>query len=165
MVVLSALGLLLLATPAADEVDGGPSPSPSISVARHRLSIGALQAKGVEPMLKVLVEGKLCGELIRVSGWEALCPEDLEALASSAKGQVSFGACDSSDCQERVAALARSERIVQGTLARSGEELVLTVALIDGASGGVLSQVTEKLSVHPDRILDRIPAVARKLWK
>jgi hypothetical protein len=144
---------------------GAPPAAPGDSAPAHRLALKPLKATEVEPALVALVETKLCEDLGSASGWEMVCPEDVAAMGQLAKGEVSFGTCSTKECLDEMAAMTRSERTVSGELARDGKNLVLALSLLDRESGRVLARSSEKLPADPDRLLGRIPEVARKLWK
>lgn len=158
---LAAAPLAGQASPAKPDAGAAGSPQPSA----RRLGLNPLKVNGVEQALASMVQSKLCAELASASRWETTCPDDLEAVAQIAKEGTAFGACDSDDCARQVTELHKSERVVTGELSRIQGTLVISLVLTETESGRAVGRLVEKLPDAPDRILERMAELARKLWK
>lgn len=130
-----------------------------------RVALRPLEARGVEPALVSLVESSVCSEIGRQKGVDAICPEDLAAAAEMARTSAAFGNCAPDECLKQVDAMARADRTVTGEIGRAGEALLLTLTLWEGGGTRAAKKVTERLPADPAKLLDRVPGVARKLFR
>jgi len=152
---------LLLAAflPAADAVAEAAPPAPL------RVALRTLRAEGVEPSVASFVQSAVCTGIGRQKDVEAVCPEDLEAAAEVARASTAFGTCTSDECLKKLEEVAKADRRVTGEVSRSGDGLVLTLALWEGEAARPERKISERIPSDPEGLLERIPEVVRKLFQ
>lgn len=130
--------------------------------ARPRIALEGLRSTGVAPVLRDLVEERVCTAIGEASRADVVCPSDVAAVAAAARSQLMFGECRSDECLGRVDAFRSADRRVSGALERGEDGLVLSLQLAGPEGPG--PRIVEKLPEDLDALVARVPAVVKKLF-
>lgn len=145
----TALGLVLAAGAANAEAKG-------------KIAVRAFSAKGVDAAIASTLETSFCTALSE-QGLEVMCPDEVRALVTAKQADLGLGNCESDDaCLQAIAKMSEAARVVTGEVAKLGDVYIISVALIDPASGKVISRASEKTPKLED-LLDKLAPLAKKL--
>lgn len=134
-----------------------------VASAADKVAVRGFNAKGVDPAIAGTLETSFCNALAEQS-MEVMCPDEMKALAGHEQIQLGVGSCAENDdaCIKATAKAAEAPRVVTGEVSKLGETFIISVALIDAATGKVLARGSDKTTKLED-LLDKLPALAKKL--
>lgn len=127
-----------------------------------RVAVRSFSAKGLEQSTASTLETVFCDALAKES-YDVLCSEDLNAILTQRQQELGLGQCESDDdCLKSVGEIAHAAKMVTGEVSKVGDTYLISVTMIDVASGRVSSRATEK-TTKLEQLLDKVPSVAHKL--
>ena len=147
--------VLALATGGAPRADDASAP-------KVRVALDRLRVREVSPALAQVVEDRVCAALGERAGFEVVCPGDVAATALLARNAALLGDCRSDDCMKRVDDVKAADQRVTGAIEKSEKGIVLSLQLT--AASGPGPRVAEKLPEDLDAIVERIPAIVKRLF-
>jgi hypothetical protein len=124
--------IALAALPADELKDGDP--------AKIRLAVMSLSADGVPPEYAVGLTETIATEIARTGVFETISPKQIASILAYEKRKDALGACVEDECFTQVARLVRADKIIGGSTAKIGEQLVLNLVLLDAGEGRALGR-------------------------
>lgn len=143
--------MVLAAAPAA--------PAKKIKFVVHELSTqgGIPSDNGATLSLQV------CQELAALGDYDVICTDELRAMAEMQQRKLDLNACSSDECLKMIGELSQADRLVTGSVGKLDKSTVLSLNLVDAASGKVLARASDKVNGGIDAVLDRIKPTLKKL--
>lgn len=131
--------VLLFALIAAD-----PNVEELKDMSRPRLAVLALAAQGVPPEYAQGVTETIAAGVQRTSVFEVISPRQIASILAYEKQKDALGGCAEESCYAAVARAVKAPHLIGGSIAKIGEKLVLSLILIDAASGKALQRAQDE---------------------
>jgi len=106
---------------------------------------------------------QVCQELGTLNEFDVICTDELQAMAEMQQRKLDLNACGSDDCLKLIGELSQADRLITGTVGKLDKSTVLTLNMVDAATGKVLARASDKVNGGVDAIVDRIKPTLKKL--
>jgi hypothetical protein len=123
-----ALGALLL-------VLGSIVWNPAARAERPKVLVQDLAAQGVEPHQAAVISTTACHAFAKSAAHTVLCGEDLRSMMRFSAMAATLDGCADADCFERLGKAMNARFVVHGSVAKLGEEYVLSLSMFDAEKG------------------------------
>lgn len=159
-IVAAALFALV---PMAQAQQAKPAQGEAKKADSTRTAVRSFTAKGVDISIAAILETQFCGALARQSV-ETVCPQELRMLITMRQADLGIGACDGAEdeCLADIVKLSNADRVVTGEVARLAGSYIVSVSLLDAASGRVIARASETVKGE-DKLLSVLDPLAKKL--
>lgn len=145
LALLLAAGALV-AQADAELKDGDPT--------KVRLAIMAISADGVPADYAVGITETIATEIARTGVFDTISPKQIASILAYEKRKDALGGCVEEDCYVQVARLVKAEKLLGGSVAKIGEQLVLNLMLIDAADGKAVNRARRE-TANPSELLEQ----------
>lgn len=108
--------------------------SPSFAAGKKVL-VQDLNARGVETHEAAALATAACNALAKHKGYSVLCGDDLRAMIKWNTMAATFNSCADDKCMQSSAKGLDARFVVSGSVAKIGEEFVLTLSMLDVKEG------------------------------
>ena len=153
---------------AAAKADAQPPPAKADDTAGHRVKLAFL---GLRPLVGVdkgkaqAVSAYLLDALQGRGVYQVLSPDDVKALLGFQAQRQLLGCNDDSACLAQIAGFLGASRLLDGTLARIGGSILVSINLLDTGKAEAVVRVSRRVRTTStlEPVLDVIPGLVDQL--
>lgn len=143
-------------TPPAEESaveEGAPAPSPepveAPPPAKPRLLVLDLVDEGAGPIVTGGLNQAMQGQAVQSYAGEVITTAQLR-VALDAAGLQALSGCMSEACMTDLAGTVEADRVLGGSIAKAGDDYVITLLLVEAGTGARVKQEQRKVPSHED---------------
>lgn len=134
--------------------------------ARPRVAILGLRAlSGVEEDAALAVSDFIEGQLSELGVYRVMGPQDVQALLGLEAKRQLLGCTEGASCAAEIAGALGVDRALQGSLARIGGSILVSLTLLDSQAARPLVKVSRRVKTEGtlEPVLDAIPGLLREI--
>jgi len=114
-----------------------------------RIAVGEITAQGELPEeLPAVIASVLADALAGLDAFDVISRQDVHQVLRMSQDRQLLG-CEESDCYTEIATFLAADRLATGTVSKAGDDFVLSLVLVDLASGEIENRVSA--NVHGGR--------------
>ena len=136
--------------PASEAAELPAAIAPALQEAPRLLVLGVVD-KGAGPETTALVNEGLMGQATLSHTGPILSLEQVQA-ALEGEAKAALEGCDGPQCMSELATRVEAERVLGGTATKTGDDVLLTVLLIEAATGERVAEVQRKVPASDEML-------------
>ena len=110
------------------------------------------------------IASKFCVEVAKSKKIELVCADDLKTLFKHQEDLIKFGKCNEEDCLAKLGQQLNADYIIQCSINKVGETLLMSVNLVKGSTGKVKTRLSKEApSGNVEDLLEVADELAVKL--
>jgi TolB-like protein len=131
--------------------------------AQENIAVMELEARNISRQEAGVLTDKLCSEIIKTRKFNVMERERMNEILKEQGFQLS-GVCSSDECATRAGNIIGVSRMVAGSVGRVGGSFLVTLRMIDVATGKIVRNVDETIKGTIESVLESgMASVAQKL--